>query len=451
MREGQNTSSEIRQRWLAKANTRVLGIVVILAILIVTGIVIAPQTLSALNWNAKDSQEDPLAVRRLPVLVRPVFTVDSFEQKRQYTGVIRAKQQANLGFEMMGRVDHILVDEGDIVNQGQALAVLDTDTLQAQKRALDASLRQAEAVLKELENGPRQQTIDSMKAQLAEAISNRELATSNLERRERLRGSAVSEEEYDRALFSEQAARDRVTSIRRQLDELVAGTRPEKVEAQKATIEQLQSSIEEMETQIAKGRLLAPFGGKIVERMIDPGSIVDASSPILKIVDFENLEAVIGMPVAAARNLEEDSICRILVAEDQYSAKLIAKIQQLEMATRTQNLIFELEDYANEKIIPGQLCQVEVTSQVSVDDETYSIPASSLTNGIRGLWSVLIVEPNSSRINKADVQIVYTNGKNALVTGSIQNGEQVIVDGTHRVVDGQHVEIIMESTDHNDQ
>jgi multidrug efflux pump subunit AcrA (membrane-fusion protein) len=139
--------------------------------------------LSSGTAEATDNRDD---VRILPVKVAPATFVTSINQKRKYTGTIRAKQQAALGFELTGRVLSVACDEGDVVAKGQLLATLDTKALVAKGATIEASLRQAEAALSELNAGPRQQTIDSMKAQLAEAESNLKLAEITLRRRTRL-------------------------------------------------------------------------------------------------------------------------------------------------------------------------------------------------------------------------------------------------------------------------
>ena len=134
--------------------------------------------LSAANLDSEPA--DTEQVRRLPVAVRPAKKVDKVEQTRLYTGTIRAKQKANLGFELTGRVAQVLVDEGAVVDKDQVLATLDIKTLEARKSATVASLQQANAVLDELVAGPRQEKIDSMQAQVEEADSNLKLAEINL-------------------------------------------------------------------------------------------------------------------------------------------------------------------------------------------------------------------------------------------------------------------------------
>ena len=161
-----------------------------------------------------------------------------------------------------------------MVKQGDALAFLDIKGLQARHAAIAASLAQANAVLSELQAGPRVQTIDSMRAQLKEANSNMKLAELTLTRRKSLRkSSAISKEEYDRALYTFRSAQSQVDSTQNQLKELEAGTRSERLVAQEAAVKQLESSLAEIDVQIEKSSIVAPFGGRIVERMVDPGAV----------------------------------------------------------------------------------------------------------------------------------------------------------------------------------
>lgn len=410
-------------------------------LLAITGIVLA----KAFGWsgnNASQAQEDPATaseVRRLPVRVEPVKLVDTIEQKRTYTGTIRAKQRADLGFELTGRIASVLCDEGDVIEQGDILAHLDTKGLLARRAAINASLDQAVAVLNELKAGPREQTIATMRAQLNESNSNLKLAELTLERRRDLRrGNAISKEEYDRALYSFRASRSRVNATQKQLDELEAGTRPEKLTAQDAAVEQLRSSMAEIEVQIEKSSIVAPFAGKIVQRMADPGGIATASVPILKLVDVNNLEAVIGIPAKTTRKLQTAHGYAINVSDQEYSAELIAKIEQLDVATRTQNLIFQLSEQANGQVLPGQLCQIEIATDI--ETEGFWVPSHALSNGIRGLWSLLVIDDETSRTVRTDVQIVYSDGDRALVSGSVREGTMVVIEGTHRIVEGQHVQ-----------
>ena len=55
----------------------------------------------------------------------------------------------------------------------------------------------------------------------------------------------------------------------------------------------------------------------------------------------------------------------------------------------------------------------------------------------------MIVDEDSSQATRTDVQLVYADGDRALVQGSINSGTQVIVEGTHRIVEGQKVQPVL--------
>ena len=55
----------------------------------------------------------------------------------------------------------------------------------------------------------------------------------------------------------------------KQLDELEAGTRPEQIAAQTAAVAQLDASLKEIEVQIEKSSIIAPFAGRVRDKKVD--------------------------------------------------------------------------------------------------------------------------------------------------------------------------------------
>ena len=95
----------------------------------------------------------------LPVNTIQVSLQSDVVQTHSYTGTIRARQSSDLAFESAGTITEVLVREGESVTQGQVLARLDTRTLNAQRAAIVAQLDQANAMLDEMNAGPRSERI----------------------------------------------------------------------------------------------------------------------------------------------------------------------------------------------------------------------------------------------------------------------------------------------------
>jgi RND family efflux transporter MFP subunit len=394
----------------------------------------------ATSTSANEEMAD--SVKPLPVNVGEIEFVESIMQSRSYTGTVRARHRSDLGFELSGKIKSISVDEGDAVTAGQVLAELDTDTLDAQKGAVLARLAQANSLMDELNAGPRVETIKAARATMTAAKSQFDNAALNLQRRKRLyEGGAISAEENDRAVFAEETARANLSAAQEQLSELEAGTRLEQVEGQKSAVRQLEASAREIDVAIEKSKLLAPFDGTVTRRYLDPGSIAQASVPVIRLIEQKHLEAWIGLPVSIIAELEIGSKHDILIDGRTFVGTASAKIRELDPATRTQTVLFVLPPSASDKVVSGQLCEIQVTS--SINTSGFWIPTSALTKGVRGLWSVMVITPEESgtrfRARKRDIDIINTDSNRVLAKGTIEDGDRIIINGVHRVAEGQLV------------
>lgn len=377
----------------------------------------------------------------LPVNLATLEHVDWIEQARSYTGTIRANRRSDLAFELPGKITEVLVEEGQNVETGTVIAKLDTETLQAQHGAIKAQLNQANFVLDELNAGPRIEKIKSAQANVAAAESEYDNAKLKLKRREVLiQKRAIPIEEYDQATFGARTAKAMLDSAMERLSELRAGTRSEKVAAQLATVQSLEASLKEIDVAIEKSVLVAPFTATVTRRFLDPGGIAQPSAPVVRIVEQNHLEAWVGMPVDIASAAKIGETVYLDVEGQQIRATSSAKISELDPNTRTQTVIYQIDSDATSRIVSGQLCKIRVTSRV--DTSGVWVPNSALSKGVRGLWSVMTVAPDDRgvlRIQKRDIEIIKTDSERVLAKGTIKNGDLIVIDGVHRVSNGQAV------------
>ncbi|EOV8575647.1 biotin/lipoyl-binding protein, partial [Acinetobacter baumannii] len=119
-------------------------------------------------------------------------------------------RQVSLAFEQSGRIQKLLVQEGDKVQAGQVLAALNTNALQIQAKQAQAQLKaQQEAIVKQ-EVGARPEEITQAKAQLASAQAELDKTNKNLQRLQILvsstDGRAISQQELDYAKSNQHSA-----------------------------------------------------------------------------------------------------------------------------------------------------------------------------------------------------------------------------------------------------
>lgn len=190
-------------------------------------------------------------------------------------------RQVDLAFRVGGRIESVLVEEGEKVLENQPLARIDTDLLVQQLAQARANMEIQQANLAKLERGYRTQEIAQARASVASAAASAENAAINLRRVESLRGSnAVSQKELDNASAARREAAAALQSAREQLQMLLSGYREEEVVAQKAAVEAERSAVKKAEIQLADAVLHAPQEGVILTRAREAGTIVNEGQTI---------------------------------------------------------------------------------------------------------------------------------------------------------------------------
>ncbi|NET37739.1 MAG: HlyD family efflux transporter periplasmic adaptor subunit [Cyanothece sp. SIO1E1] len=394
------------------------------------------------------------AVSILPVETTSIKQVNTYQTQRTYTGTIVPRRRSALSFELAGKLTQITVDEGDYVEPNTPVAFLDASTLKTKQQELLAQRKQMRAQLKEMQAGSRTETIAAAQALVRQLNQQLQLARQKNTRRGNLYNQgAISLEQRDEAVNQVSTLQARLDNAQSQLDELLAGTRPERIEAQQALIEQQDATIASLDLELAKGILRVPFAGTIAARLVDEGTVIEAGQPILQLVENNQLEAHIGVPVNAADNIQTGDTFSLQIGPHQHSAQVTAILPQLDPQTLTLTIVLKLthlkRTQASAKaVVPGQVAKLQLAE--TVDHPGYWLPITALVETERGLWSCYVLgeKPDSTvsdqtvfRIEQNNVEILHTESDRVLVRGTLQPNQQVIVDGIHRLVPGQLVSV----------
>lgn len=398
-----------------------------------------------------DSAPEIAAARPLSVSTLTVEAVESYTASRAYTGEIAALRSSDLGFTRGGELVQVFVSEGDRVTAGQSLAQLDTASLQAQKRQVEAQLAAAQARLLELERGARQEDIAAAEAEVRDFQNQLQLQQQQRSRREFLYAEgAISREQLDEFAFGAETLEARLDRAQSNLDELRNGTRPEQIAAQQAVVDQLAASITDINVDLDKSTLKAPFDGIVAAQPVDEGVVVGTGQSVVRLVENQAPEARIGLPEAAAQRLTGGTPVTVTLGASSYEATVKSRLPEIDPDTRTQLVVFQLEPAALTAVNPGQTARVEVTE--TIPTAGMWLPAQALTQDIRGLWSVYVVESadaaaDTALVQPKSVEILHEEspgdspqaGLRVFVRGTLQPGDRIVADGVHRLVPGQPV------------
>lgn len=268
--------------------------------------------------------------------------------KQVLSGTIEA-DEIHIGSKVGGRIEAVLVKEGQEVKQGEAIIRFERYDLDAKHADAVAAVAQAEANFQKnlrwsrpeeiaaakaqaeaawmnyelARNGPRKQEIDAARADLAAAEADYEVAKVTAARTALLVSNGVqSRQEYDNAKSAYDRADARREAARQKLDLLRAGTRPEEIaraerlfkqadatrelvergarkediDAAKAQVERARAALQQIETQLAELEVKAPADAFVEVLQLRPGDLINPGSPVATLVEIDRLWVRVYVP-----------------------------------------------------------------------------------------------------------------------------------------------------------
>lgn len=337
----------------------------------------------------------------LPVSAFQVTRLESFHLNRLYADHIRHRRSSELGFEFSGVIDHIAVEEGDAVTQGQLLMSLEPASMQAEHRGARASEATA-------------------RANLVAAQARLQLSRSNLKR-------------YQDLLARGHGSAQRLDELQSQLLVDEAG-----INIHEAQVESAIARLDVIRVNLKKLNVTAPYDGLLQARHMDEGSIVSPGRAVLSLVEDKALEARIGIPQDAVARLGKDHPYQFMIGDRRVPGYLTALLPITDHSTGTITALFSL---AENNFFAGTLA--ELVLDVEVAQPGFWIPLAALSESQRGLWSVLVVNQTATEqhVEARLVEILHRGDSRVFVRGTLSDGDLIVSGGTGRVVSGQQVKI----------
>lgn len=206
-------------------------------------------------------------------------------------------REVQLGFRVPGRLQQMLVEEGDRVAAGDLLAVLDDKPLREALAVAQAGVLEAKANVDRTNTGSRPQEIQQAEAGVEEAKAALDNANKDLARqRDLFRQGLNSKRALDDAEAGQEQAAARLRGAREALALAVEGFRTEDRAAAAAALAGAEALRDQAATQLDDTRLRAPSAGVIQVRAREPGAMVAIGEPVytLSLADTVYVRAYVG-------------------------------------------------------------------------------------------------------------------------------------------------------------
>jgi len=345
-----------------------------------------------------DSVGTPVSATPLPVAVISLQSQSTYDVQRVFVGRVEATRRSAVGFELGGLLQQVTVDEGDTVAQGQLLASLDSERLQAQRQELQAALAVAQADLS--------------------------LAKITLKRFERVvKSGGVTRQGLDEARESYRAAQAGVTLA--------------------------ESRIAIIAVELSKSELRSPFAAQVIRRAVDEGRVVNMGEPVLELMEYPPSEIRIGI---AGRLVDKVQVGQRLTVElngQSVPVRVKALLPVRGPDTRTVDVLLTLEDESS-AVRAGDLARLTLSKTIS--EPGYWLPLDALSEGPRGLWTIYRLEPAAEspeqprsqaeyEVVPLPVEILHQESDRVFTQGALPSNALIVAGGLHRIVPGQLVRI----------
>lgn len=208
-------------------------------------------------------------------------------------------------------------------------------------------------------------------------------------------------------------------------------------------VKQVEEELTALELELANSIIVAPYPSLIVQRNVEVGSLVSPATAAFQIIEDAPPLVEASLPTSTAAMVNVGRSIYVKVGDQNAIAKLKAK-SPLQDPTASQRVLFEFsEDLPANSWAYGQVVEIRVLVRTNVAG--FWLPLSALQHQANGLWSALVVvsaeDPNNSdfRIERRVLEILQLEDEFALIQGSLNDGDRVVVNGTHRIVPGQTV------------
>jgi HlyD family secretion protein len=193
-----------------------------------------------------------------------------------------------------GKVVDIYVDEGDQVEEGATLLIIDHELLKIQLKQANAGMRAAKAQLDLVITGARKEDVSLATEQLTQANTNFESAKTDFERMKNLFDEqAITKKQFDDAETRITISKSQLVAAQENLNKIKNISRPEEITQTRSNFEKAEANVELIKKQIKDSHIISPLNGIVVDKFVEIGESVNYGSSIFKISDLSIVELVV--------------------------------------------------------------------------------------------------------------------------------------------------------------
>ena len=371
------------------------------------------------------------------------------------TGYVMAAHKIELASKVIGRVAWVGVEMGDKIQKDQVLVRLEDDEYKARVAQQQGLLDNAKAALAELEAGSRPEEIANARAKLDQAKAELTNAQVSLARLKSLGNTrAVSQQQIDDADALVESRRAAMESQRQQYELARIGPRKEQIDAQRATVRQLEGALSLAMIDLGNTVIRSPIPATVLQRNVEVGEFVTtgfvgdrgAKGYVLSIADLNDLRVELDVSQNDIAKVSPRQPCWVVT--DAYPDKkyrgvvdLISPEANRQKATVLVRVkVLDPDDLMKPDmnatvsfLSPAKATTQDASGSAAAERPPIPVPAGAVRDG-----AVFVVE--AGRAVKRTIA-AEKRGSEFEVRQGLIGGEDVIVNPPESLHDGDRVKI----------
>jgi RND family efflux transporter MFP subunit len=313
----------------------------------------------------------------------------NFESAHEFSGEVKPRVESRIGFRVGGKITRRQAEVGQQVRAGTVLAQLDPQDF---KLGADAA-----------------------RAQVAAASTNRDLAAADFKRYQALREqNFISGAELER----------RETALK----------------AAQAQLEQAQAQFRTQGNQAGYTSLVADVSGVVTAVEAEPGQVVAAGAPVVRIAQDGARDVVFAVPEdkVMAMRPGSDVAVKLWAGNTVLPGRIREVAASADAATRTYAVKVSLEAATQPPL--GATVTVVPQALRSAGAQAIKLPTSALRQEGQGT-AVWVLDKGTMTVKSQPVQVATADGNEAVIAAGLQPGMLVVSAGVHVLSAGQKVAI----------
>jgi HlyD family secretion protein len=220
-----------------------------------------------------------------------------------YQGYVEG-EYVNIASSQSGRLNKLFVTRGENVNSDAPLFVLDSENETAQLHQNESELTSAQAVLNDMHKGSRTEELDVIKAKLTQAKADADNFQEQLRRNQELyKANALSKETLDNTTASAHRSAALVNELQNSLKVAQIGDRKDRIEAQKAKVDQIQALITQTTWKLSEKARKSPSEAMVFDTLYREGEFVPTGGIVVRLLPPQNRKIRFFVPQNIAEKL----------------------------------------------------------------------------------------------------------------------------------------------------